>query len=141
MNFLFDEFHPPPRGVIGLLADRLAFDFELNDASIETVHHLGLRVDFHFDPRGRLIDQIDGLVRKKPVGDVAMREFSRCHNGRVGNLDPVVQLIALFEATEDGHSRFHRGFLDQHLLEPAFERRVFFDVLAIFAERCRADTV
>ena len=141
VDFLFNEFHPPPRSVISLFADRLAFDFELDDAAIETVHHLGLGVDFHLDPGSRLVDQINGLVGKKTVGDVAMGEFSRRHNGGVGNLNPVVQFIALFEATEDGNSRFHRGLLDQNLLKPALERGVFFDVLAIFVKCRRADTV
>ena len=31
--------------------------------------------------------------------------------------------------------------VDQHRLEAAFERRVFFDVLAIFVERRRADAM
>ena len=31
---------------------------------------------------GRLVDQVDGLVRQEPVGDVAVRQGGRGHDGR-----------------------------------------------------------
>ncbi len=46
----------------------------------------------------------------------------------------MMHLVALFETAQDGDGVFDRGLIDQHLLEAAFERRVFFDVFAVFIE-------
>ena len=51
------------RGLVGFLLQRLALDLELNDAPLEPIHFLGLRVDFHADARCGFIDQVDGFVR------------------------------------------------------------------------------
>src|SRR5690606_6785210 len=57
---------------IGLLLERLPFDLELDDATLEPIHFLGLRIDLHANPRSRLVDEIDGLVRQLPIADVTM---------------------------------------------------------------------
>jgi hypothetical protein len=62
-QFLLDQMHALLRAFIALLAHRLALDLELDHAAVELVHHLGLGVDLHLDPRRRLVDQVDRLVR------------------------------------------------------------------------------
>ena len=62
------------RGLVRLLLQRLALDLQLDQAPVEPVHRLGLGVDLHADPRRRLVDQVDRLVRQQAVGDVAVRQ-------------------------------------------------------------------
>ena len=50
-------------------------------------------------------------------------------------------LIALFQAAEDGDGVLHRRLVDLNGLEAALERGVLFDILAVFIERGRADAV
>jgi hypothetical protein len=126
---------------VALLAHRLALDLELDHAPVELVHHLGLGVDLHLDPRRGLVDQVDRLVRQEAVGDVAMRQLGRGDDRRVGDVDAVVQLVLLAQAAQDGDRRFDRRLVDQHLLEAAFERGILLDVLAVLVERRRADAV
>ena len=51
----------------------------------------------------------------------------------------MVHLIALLEPTQDADGVFNRRRVDNDRLEPAFQRRVFFDVLAILVERGGTD--
>ena len=46
-----------------------------------------------------------------------------------------------FESAQDGDGVLHRRLADEHRLEPPLQRRVFLDVLAVFAERSGADAV
>ncbi len=51
----------------------------------------------------------------------------------------MVRLVALLEPAEDGDGVLDRGLADEDLLEPALERGVLLDVLAVLVERRRAD--
>ena len=53
----------------------------------------------------------------------------------------MVNLVSLFEASKNGNSVFFVGLIHQNPLESTFERRVFFDVLPVFIERGRTDTM
>ena len=53
----------------------------------------------------------------------------------------MVQLIFFLQATQYRDCILDRRFADKHGLEPALKRGVFFDMLLIFVERCRADAV
>jgi hypothetical protein len=129
------------RRIVALLLERLALHLELDDAAVETIQLLGLRVDLHADPRRRLVDQVDGLVGQLPVGDVAVRQRRGRDDRRVGDLDLVVHGIAFLEAAQDRDRVLDRWLVDEHLLEAALERRVLFDVLAVLVERGGADAM
>ena len=124
-----------------LLLHRLALDLELDQPAVELVHRLRLGVDLHPDPRRGLVDQVDRLVRQEAVGDVAVRQLGRGDDRRVGDLDAVVDLVALLQAAQDRDRGLDRRLVDEHLLEAALERGVLLDVLAVLVERRRADAV
>jgi hypothetical protein len=132
---------PPARGFVGFLAQGFAFDLELDKAAVEAIHFLGLRVDFDADARRGLVNEVDRLVRQLPVGDVAMRELGGGDDRRIGDFDAVMHGVFLLEPAQDRDRVLERGLVDEHFLEAPFERRVLFDVLAIFIERRRADAV
>ena len=50
-------------------------------------------------------------------------------------------LVALLQATQDGDGVLDGRLLDEHGLETALQRRVLFDILAVFIERRCADAV
>ena len=112
---------------------------ELEQPALEDVDLGRDRLELHRQPAGRLVDQVDRLVGQEPVGDVPRRQLGRRHQGRVLDLDLVVDLVALLEAAEDGDRVVDRGLADEDRLEPALERRVLLDVLAELVERGRAD--
>ena len=60
-----------------------------------------VRVPVQFCPRSRLVDDVDGLVRQEPVGDVAVGEPRCGHDGFIGDLDLVVRLIFRTETLDD----------------------------------------
>ena len=86
-----------------------------------------------------LVDQVDRLVGQVATGEVAVAEHGSTDEGRVLDADPVVHLVALLEAAQDGDGGLDRGRLHQHLLETALEGRVLLDVLAVLVEGGGAD--
>src|SRR3712207_8295247 len=53
--------------------------------------------------RSRLIDDVDGLVRQEPVGDVALRQLGGGAQRGIRNADPVVIFVLLSETLQDLH--------------------------------------
>ena len=100
---------------------------------------VGMRVDLDAQPRGRLVDQVDGLVGQEAVGDVAVRERGRGHERRVLDAHAVVHLVALLEAAQDRDRVLHGRLADEHGLEAPLERGVLLDVLPVLVERGGAD--
>ncbi len=67
------------------------------------------------------------------------REHGRRDEGRVGDANPVVHLITLFEPAQYSDRVFNARGVDDHRLESSLESRVFFDVFAILVEGRGAD--
>ena len=88
-----------------------------------------------------LVDEVDRLVRQEAVGDVAVREHRRRHQGVVLDAHAVVHLEALAQAAEDRDRVLDGRRIDGHRLEAALQGRVLLDVLAVLVERGGADAV
>jgi len=140
-QLLFELFQPVEGSLIGLAAQGLALDFELHDLAVGLIQFRRQRIDLGADHGRRLIDQVDGLVRKLPVSDITGREHRRFDDGGVADAHAMVHLEALTQPPKDGNGVLDRGLIHQHGLEAAFQRRVLFDVLAVLVEGGRADAV
>ena len=70
-----------------------------------------------------------------------MRKRRRRNDGRVGDLHVMVQLITLFQTTQNGDGIFNAWFSDKHLLETTLQRGIFLNVLTILVKRSGADAV
>ena len=88
-------------GVALLLAAPRCLDLELDAPALDLVELLGHRVDLYAHPAGRLVDEVDGLVRQEAVGDVAVRQRRRGDDRRVLDAHAVVHLVALLQAAQD----------------------------------------
>ena len=101
-----------------LLADGILF--LLLDIAQLLVHFLGCRgqLGIH-QPHAAagLVDQVNGLVGQEAIGDVAVAQGGRGHQGLVGDLEAVVGLIALPETPQDLDGVVHGGFTHHHWLE------------------------
>ena len=87
-----------------------------------------------------LVDDVDGLVGKLPVGDVAVGEVHRGRDRLLGDLDPMVRLVLVPQAADDLDRLAARtGRLDDDRLEAPLEGAVLLDVLAVLVERGGAD--
>jgi hypothetical protein len=51
----------------------------------------------------------------------------------------MMHFVPFFQSAKNGDGIFDRGLADVDRLEAAFERRIFFNVLALFIERGGAD--
>jgi hypothetical protein len=128
-------------GLVRLLPQRRSLDFELHDAAFDLVELRRHRVDLHAQLRRGLVDQVDRLVRQEPIRDVAVREDRRRHQRRVLEGHAVVYFVPLSQAPQDADGVFHARLAHYDRLEPAFERGVLLDVLAVLVERRGADRV
>ena len=127
--------------LIGLLAEGRLLDLQLHDLPGDLVHLRGHGVYLRLDHGAGFVHEIDGLIRQKPVGDVAVREHGGSDQGFVPDLHAVEDLVPGLQATEDGDGVLHAGFRHQHRLEPALQSRVLLDVLSILVQRGGADAV
>ena len=100
-----------------------------------------MEIDLHFQPRRRLVHQIDGLVGQEAVRDVAIRQGGCRHQRGVGDTHAVVLFVFVFQAAQDRDGVLDRWLVDKDRLEPARQRRVLFDVLAVFIQRGGANTM
>ena len=85
-------------------------------------------------PAAGLVDEVDGLVRQVPVGDVAVGQVGRGHDGLIGDGDAVVGLVAVPQALEDLDGVGQRRLLHLDGLEAALEGGVLLQVLAVLVE-------
>ena len=126
-------------GLVALLHERLLLDLHLRELALGGVDFFGHAVDLDAQAAGRLVHQVDGLVGQEAVGDVAVRQLGRRHDGAVGDAHAVVDLVLLLQAAQDGDGVLDGRLAHQHRLEAALERGVLLDVLAVLVERGRAD--
>ncbi len=124
-----------------LLGERHLLDLELGEVALDGVDLDRHRVDLDAQAARGLVDEVDGLVRQEAVGDVAVRELGRGDDRAVGDAHAVVDLVLLLEAAQDRDRVLDARLADEHRLEPALERGVLLDVLAVLVERRRADRV
>ena len=126
-------------GRVGLLLEGLPLDLELHDPPANAVQLGGQRVVLDPQLGGGLVDQVDGLVRQPAVGDVSVGQRRRRHQRRIGDSHAVMGLVAVLEAAKDGDGLLDARRVDQDRLEPALQRRILLDVLAVFVDRRGAD--
>ena len=140
-DFLFQRLEPFPRGGVAFLLQRLPFHLDLDDATVEPVHGLRLGVDFHADAAGGLVHQVDGLVRKVAVGDVAVGQRRRGNDRGIRDIHAMVHLVAFFQPAQDGNGILHGRLVHQHLLESPLQRGILLHVLAVLVQGGCADAV
>ena len=140
-QFLLEPLEPLLRAWIALFLECFLLDLEPHDLAVDRIEFLGLGIDLHLEPRSSLVDQIDRLVRKKAVGDVAVRQRRRRHDRRIGDADTVVLLVSVLQAAQDRNRIFDRGLADKDRLEATGERCVLFDVLLVLVEGGCTDTM
>src|SRR5437879_12925314 len=82
------------------------------------------RIELLAQSRCRFVDQVDSLVRQKPIGNVAMRKGRRGDNSGVLHAHAVMQFVAVLEAAQDSDRILYRWLGDEHRLKAPFQGRV-----------------
>lgn len=78
-------------------------------------------VHFRLDERTCLVNKVDSLVGKEPVGNITVGK--RCGGDKRGvvNFNAVINFIAFLQTAKDGNGVLNGGFGNGHGLETAFE--------------------
>ena len=58
----------------------------------------GLEFDLHAETRRRLVNEINCLVREKPVGNITVRQSRGGNDGSIGDTNAMVQFVFFLEA-------------------------------------------
>ena len=128
------------RVLLGLLGQLAIGQLQLHQPPLHRVDLVRHALQLHRQAAGRLVHQVDGLVGEEAVGDVAMREVGRGHQGRVLDLDPLVMgFVAGLQAAENGDRVFDARLADYDRLKAPLQGGVLFHVFAIFVQRRGAD--
>ena len=127
------------RRLVALFHERLFLDLHLGELALGHVDLFGHRVDLDAQTARRLVHQVDRLIGKEAVGDVAIGKFRSGDNGAVGDAHAVVNLVLLLQAAQNGDGVLHRRLADRDRLETTGKRLVLLDILAVLVKRRRAD--
>ena len=140
-QLFLQHFQTALAGFVILFLQGVFLDFQLHDPAADLVQLRRHGVDLGTDHGTGLVHQVDGLIRQETVGDITVGQRSGGNQRAVGDLYAMEDFIALLQAAQDGNRILYRRLSDQHRLEAPFQRRVLFDVLAVFVQRGRADQV
>ena len=88
-----------------------------------------------------LIHRIDRFVRQRPVGNITRRQLDTGLDRLIGITDVVMILVAGFDIVQDFDRFIERSRFDQYFLEASFQSTVFLDILPVFVEGRRPDTL
>ena len=129
-----------PRRLLEILTLRrcLVLDLKLTHPLIHLFQLRRERLRIDPQPRPRLIDKVDGLVRQLPIRDVPRAQPHRRLQRLRRNRHPVMRLIARRDALQNPDRVLHGRLLDINGLEAPLQRRVLLDVPAILIQRRRA---
>ena len=133
-------FQPLGASLLLVTLQRCLFYFELHNLPVSRVKFGWLAVGLNAQMTGRFIHHVNGFIRQKPLIDIAMRQLRRCHQRLIGDAHPMMDFIFFFQSTQNENAFLDRWFIDKDRLKPPRQRRVFFDICAIFINRCRANT-
>src|SRR5690606_37008136 len=122
-----------------LFLQRLALDLQLHDLALDVIQRLRLGVDFHPQPRRRLVNQVNRLVGKLAVGNIAVAQRGGGDDRAVLNPHAMMHFIALLQAAQNADRILDARLVDENRLETTLQRGVLLNVLAVFIERRRAD--
>ena len=139
-QFCFKLLQPLPGSGILFLFQGHPLNLKLDAMPFHLINLGGHAVDFNAQPGGRLVNEVNGLVRQKPVGDIPFRQGHGGNGGRVLDAHAMVHLVFFLDAAQDGDGILDGRLLHQHLLKTALQGRVLFD-LAVFVQRGGADAV
>ena len=120
--------------LVGLLFKRHFFDFKLHYLTANVVKLRRHGVNIRANGGAGLVHKVNGLIRKKTVGDIAVGKGSRRHKGAVVNTNAVVNFVALFKTSQNGNGVLHGGFVHHYGLETAFQGGVLFNILSVFVK-------
>mmetsp|Transcript_17057 Transcript_17057/g.30571 ORF Transcript_17057/g.30571 Transcript_17057/m.30571 type:complete len:421 (-) Transcript_17057:691-1953(-) len=120
---------------------RLLFDPESENLPLQHGDGLGLAFLQHAQPGARLVEKVNGLIGKFPIRQVALRHLAGSHDSRIVDFDSVVELIAIFQATNDGDRVPQRGLRYIDALKPSGKCPILLYVLSILVERGGAHEV
>ena len=140
-EFLLQRLQAALRAGVAFLLQRFLLDLEPDDFPVHRIQLFRLGIDLHLQPRRGLVHQVDRLVGQEAVGDVAVRQRGRRDQRGIGDAHAVVLFVFVLQAAQDRDGVLDRRLGDEDRLEPPRQRRVLFDVLAIFVQRGRADAM
>ena len=140
-NFLAQLCKPILRELVILFLKRGFFDFQLHDLASQVVHFRRHGVHLRTDHGAGFVDEVDGLVRKETVRNVAVGQRRRRNQGIVMDAHAVKNFIAFLQTAENGNCVFDGRLIHHHRLESALQRRVLFNVLPVLVQRRGADAV
>mmetsp|Transcript_6438 Transcript_6438/g.17261 ORF Transcript_6438/g.17261 Transcript_6438/m.17261 type:complete len:294 (-) Transcript_6438:867-1748(-) len=128
-------FQPFQRARVRLFAQRALLDSQTHKRPVNIVQRLWLGLLLHFQTTRGFVDHIDGTVRKVSFGDVSMCVDCGRDQRAIENADAVMQLVAIFQSSQNVDGCLYRGLRHKHGLKAPRERSVFFDVPAKLSQR------
>ena len=137
--FLFLQFGNVAVQLLQLFGIVLAFDgFALNlklfQSSAYFIQLFRDRITLHTQLGGSFVHQVNGLVRKETLRDVAVAQFYGSYDGIVLDANSVMIFITLLQSAQDADAAQYVGLVHHYRLETAFKRLVLLKIFLILVQ-------
>jgi len=126
-------------GLVLFPLDGFTFDFELLQSAFDFVQFFRQRVSLHTELGCCFVHQVDGLVRKETLGNVAVAQLHSCDDGFVLDTYLMVVFVTFLQPAEDRDGAGGIRFIHHHGLETAFQCLVLFEILLVFVQGSGTD--
>ena len=136
LEFLLDLIHLER---YAFTLDGLTLDLELTDPAVKFSYRLRHGIHFQTQLGSRLVNEVDGLVRKETACDVTMRQLHSCNQCIILDTYLMVVLVTFLETAHDGDGSRWGRLVYSHHLETTLKGLVCLKILLIFVKCSRAD--
>ncbi|MPM08750.1 hypothetical protein SDC9_55064 [bioreactor metagenome] len=109
-------------------------NFKLTDTTFKFIKFFRNRIYFKAKFAGGFVNKVYGLVRKKTVGDITVRQFNCSQNGFVLDPDLMMGFVAFFQSTQNADRIGRRRLINHDNLKTPFKSFVFFEIFLVFLE-------
>src|SRR6516162_2599548 len=142
-QLLLEPLEPLLRTWIALSPECLLLHLEPHDLTVDRIQRLRFGINLYLEPRGRLIDQVDRLIRQETIASVTMTGGqSRCRDQcRIRNPDAIMLLVAMFQASQDRNRFFDRGLRYKYRLQTTGKGCIFLNIPLVSFQRSNSNAL
>ena len=116
-------------------------NFHLQNLTTKLIQFRRHGIQLCLNQRTGLIHQVNRFIRKETIRNITIRKNGSTDQCIVHDFHSVVYLITILQTTKNGNRILYGRFFYHNRLETTFQSRILFNILTVFIQCGRADTM